>query len=362
MANLTNGCDVLYLLSNESSLDFWTYTETSKVLITIILPCILVLGVTGNLIFLFVLYRVRWMRSEITFYLMNLAFADIIFLSFTVGEKLWMYLTSPYMEDVSGIGPVACFVFYPVQAMAYFASIAVVTIISYERLQAICRPMGKIMTRQRHHSKRLAACSWFLGGAFSCLLIPGKSVVRTYCVEWEIYNFTNTSSVPPYPDPMLLCDPLWSWSAMFANCLQTVPFFMAMAGNSIMYFKIIQSLNSTKANANTADLRARTLRDRNKVTRMLVANGIIFFCCLAPFQTASLLRAFFNIEVLHFEAVSTVLMYFNSAVNPIVYNCTNSRYRMAFRLAFTTGPMSSRTRRFRSVLSMEEYRRSSVVL
>ncbi|XP_022079410.1 neuromedin-U receptor 2-like [Acanthaster planci] len=359
MENSTNSCDYTLIIT---ALEDVTHTDTSKLLITVFLPCILVMGLTGNLIFLFVLYRVRWMRSDITFYLMNLAIADITFLSFTVGEKLWMYMTSLYMEDVSSIGPVACFLFYPVQAMTYFASIALVTIISYERLQAICEPMGKIMTRRKHHSKRLAACSWFLGGAFSCLLIPGKSVVNTYCFVWDMTNSSNASIEPPYLDPMLLCNPLWSWSGDFANCLQTVPFFMAMVANSIMYFKIIQALKSTSTNANTADLRARTLRDRNKVTRMLVANGIIFFCCLAPFQTASLLRAFFFLDTQHFETASTVLMYLNSAVNPIVYNCTNSRYRMAFRLAFTRGPVSSRTRRFRSVISMEEYHRSSVVL
>ena len=364
MENLTQGCDILYVLLNESSIEILTYGQTSKILITIVMPCILFLGLTGNLIFLFVLYRVRWMRSVITFYLTNLAIADIIFLVFTVGEKVWMYITSPYIEDVSGIGPIACFVFYPFQAMSYFASIALVTVISYERLQAICQPMGKIRTRQLHHCTKLAAFAWILGGAFSCLLIPGKSVVNTYCVEWDFDTDSSESgiSVPSFPEPMLICDPLWSWSGIFANCLQTVPFFIAMVANSIMYFKIIEALNNSNANANTVDLRARTLQDRNKVTRMLIANGVIFFCCLAPFQTASLVRAFINIDVLHFEVASGILMYMNSAVNPIVYNCTNSRYRLAFRLAFTSGSANARTRRFRSVSSMEEYRRSIVVL
>ncbi|XP_033631298.1 neuromedin-U receptor 2-like [Asterias rubens] len=362
MENTTQGCDILYVLMNESSIDFLTYGQTSTILITIIMPCILFLGLIGNLIFLFVLYRVRWMRSVITFYLANLAIADIVFLVFTVGEKVWMYVTSPFLDDVSGIGPTACFLFYPFQATSYFTSIALVTVISYERLQAICRPMGKIMNRQLHHCKRLTAYAWVLGAAFSCLLIPGKSVVNTYCVEWEVDHNLNRSSASLFPDPMLICDPLWSWSGIFANCLQTVPFFMAFVANSIMYFRIIQALKKSNANANTVDLRARTLQDRNKVTRMLIANGIIFFCCLAPFQTASLLRALFNFNIVHFEVASGILMYMNSAVNPIVYNCTNSRYRLAFRLAFTFGPANARTRRFRSVISMEEYHRSSVVL
>ncbi|XP_030852858.1 thyrotropin-releasing hormone receptor-like [Strongylocentrotus purpuratus] len=78
---------------------------------------------------------------------------------------------------------------------------------------------------------------------------------------------------------------------------------------------------------------------RDRVSRMLIANGTMFFLCLAPFELTSLWAMVTNDTFLEtgrpWTQFCRVMMYLNSAVNPIIYNITNPRYRQAFMRAFS---------------------------
>ena len=66
---------------SESDAVHHEYGSTERILVTIVMPCILTFGLAGNVGFLFVLWRVTWMRTTLNFYLTHLAIADILFLS-----------------------------------------------------------------------------------------------------------------------------------------------------------------------------------------------------------------------------------------------------------------------------------------
>ena len=76
---------------------------------------------------------------------------------------------------------------------------------------------------------------------------------------------------------------------------------------------------------------------------MLVITGVVFFVCLAPFETISLLQmlsgylndfTFDNEKIHDFVQICRVLMYINAATNSIIYVMASSQYRLAFRKVF----------------------------
>ncbi|XP_072039713.1 thyrotropin-releasing hormone receptor-like [Amphiura filiformis] len=316
------------------------YNHIQIFFVTVILPIILAFGLLGNVWFLFVICRLRWMRTPLNCYLINLAIADIFFLLFAGGEKLFQKMTSPVTNNAATMGTVGCVLIPVVTDCCYFASIFIVTLVSLKRFYAICRPLQQKRHGARHKSLRMVLIAWFGALAFSCLLIPGECVLTTYCVEWPATDYYKH-----FPTVIGYCIAMEPWLADLRNSVQTVPFFVAMILNAIFYGNIIMAVHSSAtwsggSSQSGGENRARNLRNRHRVSRMLVINGVLFFLCLAPFEIttfASMITGD-NFEgstmAKTWKEICYTLMYLNSAINPVIYNVAHPRYRHAFRLAF----------------------------
>ena len=80
---------------------------------------------------------------------------------------------------------------------------------------------------------------------------------------------------------------------------------------------------------------------KHRIAWMLMANNIIFFCCLGPshfliLQLVPFLRFLELTEALENTLISIafVLLMVNSAINPILYGVASSSYRRGFLKAF----------------------------
>ncbi|XP_033111926.1 gastrin/cholecystokinin type B receptor-like [Anneissia japonica] len=325
------------------------YDRTDKIIITVIMPTILIIGLMGNVTFLVVVTLVQRMRTITNLYLQSLAVSDIIFLIVAIGEKLWRYLSSPYVDDQSMMGQIGCIVVYFITDMTFYSSVFLVTLAAVERFYAICRPLKhrmKIGAKER--TIRLIASAWVLAFCLSMLVSPSNWGNKSYCLWW-ISNGTNSpsssESFPSENDPyyhngrMFQCTGITPWYVSFGACVQTLPFFTAFIANCTLYYNIIHSLNRRVGTADRQRPNTKNLRIRNQVARMLIVNGLVFFICLAPFEILSLVvtsETITNIVVLTQEQYNMwgefarLMLYVNSAVNPIVYNLMSKRYRQAY--------------------------------
>ncbi|XP_070554601.1 neuromedin-U receptor 2-like [Ptychodera flava] len=94
---------------------------------------------------------------------------------------------------------------------------------------------------------------------------------------------------------------------------------------------------NTLANTSTA-----MLQERKQVVVLLVVTTSIFFVCLFPtymFQFARVLSIMAETFIWTFwpetfSMLAGMLLYFNSAINPVIYNITSAKYREAFKKAF----------------------------
>ena len=321
------------------------YDSGEALLITMVMPCILVLGLCCNVAFLFVVYRVPWMRTIPNTYLFNLAIADTLFLLVAVGEKLFRFGSSPYHDDWAPVGTTGCVLVPAVMSCCYYTSISLVSLVSLERFDAICRPLKHRQFSSKNRVLKLVAGAWTFSLLLASTQIPDYSVLKLYCALPP--NNTGELTVMRHHLPRIIgmCKPVVSWLDPLTNCVQTVPFIIAMFGNAFLYARIVLAVKRSTAEAQVNGLSGQNLRNRNRVTRMLITNGVLFFLCLSPFELTSFLFVVWELSAGSLERLITpsmmvwiqiarILMYFNSAINPIVYNITNPRYRTASKVAF----------------------------
>ena len=86
---------------------------------------------------------------------------------------------------------------------------------------------------------------------------------------------------------------------------------------------------------------------RKQVARMLITNNAVFFLLHGPFQVMNIIRIsqeHLGYDVINMYVTSDVMLWVgrvgavaNSAVNPVIYNVTNPRYRQAFLKCFGCG-------------------------
>lgn len=334
------------------------YTDTERIIITIVNPVLLTIGIISNLAFLFVMLRVPRMRTVTNVYLINLTIADICFLSLAIGEKLGRYLASPIHGDHYPIGHIGCLTIYTLTNASYFVSIYLITMVTMEKYYAICRPyQHRARFGGISRSVKISLIGWIIAFCFASILMPVYWKLQTFCIIWS------PDSNHPYGLPEIFgyCVPVAEWAINYANAIQTLPFFTAFAVNFMLYYIIIKSMtertravvpsdSNTASGPNTLSGRspnprfvALRTKTRNQLAQMVVINGVVFFVCLAPFEfysfslmiTSAIDKYLFTQPQRHLaNHICRILLYINSAINPFVYGVTNERYRKSFKAAF----------------------------
>ena len=282
------------------------------------------------------------MRTITNFYLANLAISDLSFVILTAVVYFYKYTWSP---DIKRGDPwattVQCAATNTTLYTPYFASILLVTLVSVERFLAICFPLKHRIVNNKSRTVKMVLATWLMAFAFTAVVAPNYAAHKTYCIAWPdkwqhrlptVFNYCNSVN--------------WRFIDIASIC-QFAPFILALILNTFLYILIILRLSKRDVGGKGDDktgLNSQAQKVRNSVARMLVINGIAYFLCLAPYQFYNMY--FFAIRnctgdcaVLDTKYVNIigwigrVTNVLNSAINPIIYNVTNSRYRQAFYTA-----------------------------
>ncbi|XP_038055867.1 neuropeptides capa receptor-like [Patiria miniata] len=312
-------------------LDLFDVFDSSETIITIVLqPIFLAIGFTANVAFLFVVGRLRHMRTAINCLLINLAVADTLFLTVSVSQKVARYLCTPYLKDDAFMGNAGCVSLKILQDCCCMVSMILITLVSWQRFLAVCRPQSYMLQeKMTGASCRHAGFSWIAAAITACFAGPSSSTFAVYSVPSNI-----TLSNPDFPKTIGFCTPVnVTW--LYIGCLsQILPFFAAFVLNFVLYWKIVTRMRRHTRSMSTGGAGAK--RRRDQVTLMLVVTGATFFLCLAPFEVNTLLMLIFKegvtSQVMH---VFRMLIYANCAINPFIYTATNQCYRKAFKKVFS---------------------------
>ncbi|XP_022090539.1 neuromedin-U receptor 2-like [Acanthaster planci] len=347
--NRTSECSNLPSLNLTIEEDASVYLLNGGISTTmlVVLFSILAVGIPGNLAFLYVIARVPYMRTTTNVYLASLAMADLTFLLTSIVQYTF-YFTNPVRTHLPTASVVGCVGAFIPQYITYFASISMVSLVSHERYNAVCKPCANLGQGNRvKRSLKLVAGSWLVAFVLAGLVMFRYAYLFKFCAIWP-------EEEPYHSLPIQLgyCVAGSHWGLIVGHVLESAVFIVAMVTNAMMYTLIIIGLSTRAKHKLQKDPvtppsvhALQALQVRNQVTRMLVANGVVFFLCQTPFIAISLAFLCETLAGIPSDVtyrkyvlaltVCHVFVFLNSAVNPIIYNVTSRHYRQSFVEAFS---------------------------
>ncbi|XP_077985379.1 QRFP-like peptide receptor [Glandiceps talaboti] len=300
------------------------------------MPIVFIFGFLGNSLIIYVFARVREMQTVTNYFLVNLAVADMLFLSSVVPPKLIQYYSSPLpiLEDWSSLGDWGCTIVSFPSAVAITVSSMTIIMLALEKYIAVRLPYRFKTLRTK--PKAIVACTtiWIVSAIYC---FPEVYVLRLqmYPVTWPpSLNDTWT------PDQLHLC--LHRCVPDIGQCgpynayymFDRVILILVVPILAILYVLTLYHLKD-RCGIGTS---SASIRAKRQVVRMLIVTTLLYLVCVTPFRFLTLLQTVQNIEIspAPFSTLvhtSRIMMYINSAINPVIYNVFVERYRRAFREA-----------------------------
>ncbi|XP_006822715.1 QRFP-like peptide receptor [Saccoglossus kowalevskii] len=322
--------------ATEEDIEESLVNDEDAAILTIAMPIVFIIGCLGNIFTIFVILRISEMRTVTNYFLVNLAIADLIFLIMVVPPKFMMYiLATVHLEGNWTIGgAVGCKILSYAPRVAQSVSCFIILILTMERYFAICWPLKFRGARTKKKAICVSGLTWLAAGTFGIPHAYFPRFVQAHIVWPPSYNETDV------PDVISRCSPC----DVTSNCgyyntygkIDEVIFLCIVPVLVILYILMLLRLRRANKFGRAARVRgANSMRAKTQLIRMLGMTVTLYLICVGPFRTLALLTAYeFPMKDPDTAAlavnVARVLLYVNSATNPIIYNVFNKKFRSAF--------------------------------
>uniref|UniRef100_A0A6I8N207 Olfactory receptor n=1 Tax=Ornithorhynchus anatinus TaxID=9258 RepID=A0A6I8N207_ORNAN len=144
---------------------------------------IYLLALLGNLLIVAVTTLDQHLHTPMYFFLKNLSFIDLCYISTTVPKSIFNSLTGD--RSISFLGCVSQLFLVVLFAASEFF---VLTTMSYDRYAAICSPLRYELIMNKTASVRMAAASWLIGCVFG-VLFSASTFSLTFCGSNAVQKF-----------------------------------------------------------------------------------------------------------------------------------------------------------------------------
>ncbi|XP_032668589.1 growth hormone secretagogue receptor type 1 isoform X3 [Odontomachus brunneus] len=347
-----NATSTLYMLP--------AYIRTTSMVACII---VMILGIVGNLMVPLVVLRGKDMRNSTNIFLVNLSVADLCVLVICTPTVLIEVNSGP---QIWPLGESMCKAVPFVELTVAHASVLTILAISFERYYAICEPLraGYVCTKAR--ATILCFLAWVAAAlctspmiwvsqyremrmahhgvamAHHAVVANGSDRSVATAVEEENGEMMMVPQVNQVPVCLTQADTVASVTFFLLLVLLffAAPFAILVVLYSFIVSHLVRdssaSSTSTSSN-NTSD--TYHSRAKRQVVFMLLTVVVSFFVCLSPYRLL-----IFYIVVTPAERIaavdsdtffgllnfSRIMLYLNSAGNPILYNLMSSKFRRGF--------------------------------
>ncbi|XP_011343395.1 orexin receptor type 2 isoform X1 [Ooceraea biroi] len=291
-------------------------------------------GLFGNALVCMAVYRNHSMRTVTNYFIVNLAVADLLVLLICLPPSVLWDVTETWF-----LGLKLCKAVPYLQTVSVSVSVLTLTFISIDRWYAICFPLKFKSTTGR--AKTAIIIIWLIALLFD---IPELLVLHTVPSNSRVQTILFTQCV-------------WSWSQESQTTFTIIKLIFLYTGPllfmSVAYWQIVRVLwrsdipghnlstricHSTEIPFSGGGNPEGQLRSRRKAAKMLVAVVLTFTICFFPVHLLSILRCIMALPSNQWTiAVSLIahwLCYFNSAVNPVIYNFMSGKFRKEFKHTF----------------------------
>ncbi|XP_042329623.1 olfactory receptor 8I2-like [Sceloporus undulatus] len=154
-----------------------------QILCFLLFLSIYILAMTGNLLIVFLVVNDRHLHTPMYFFLGNLSCLEICYSSTIVPRMLTSFLTGNRTISFSG-----CFVQLYLFGLLVITETCILSVMSYDRYLAICKPLQYQLYMNNKVCISLAAGSW-ISGCFSVSVVVIWMAQLTYCGFNRIDHF-----------------------------------------------------------------------------------------------------------------------------------------------------------------------------
>ncbi|XP_034546124.1 neuropeptide Y receptor Y7 isoform X2 [Notolabrus celidotus] len=279
---------------------------------------IILLGLLGNSLVIYMIIRYRNMRTVTNFFIANLALADLLV------NTLCLPFTLVYtLLDEWKFGALLCHMVPFAQALSVHVSILTLTVIALERYRCIVFHLGRRLTW--HSSFLIMAFTW----TTSAVLAAPLAIFREYRHE-QILSINMDFAV---------CSEKWPHGTsrdgvIYSLSMLLLQYIIPLAIISYAYICIWVKLKNHVSPSSRND----SINRRKKTTKMLALVVVVFAVCWLPFhvfQLASDLDLVLRLK--EYKLIYTVfhiIAMCSTFANPFLYGWMNKNYRTGFLMVF----------------------------
>uniref|UniRef100_A0A3Q3ID56 Neuropeptide Y receptor type 2 n=1 Tax=Monopterus albus TaxID=43700 RepID=A0A3Q3ID56_MONAL len=335
----SNCCSATDTTNQENLLRLEDSTKLVGVQVILILAysTIILFGVIGNSLVIYVIYKFKYLRTVTNFFIVNLAVADLLV------NMLCLPFTLVYtLYGEWKFGRVLCFMLPCAQGTAVHVSTITLNIIALDRHRSIVYHMETKMSKDM--CTVVIAMTWTV----SILLASPLAIFR----EYGTFDLSPDKSIQ-------VCAEKWPGSSMngtiYSISMLLVQYGLPLVINSVAYIRIWNKLKNHMAHGGRNDRH----QHRKKTTKMLLTVVVVFAVSWLPFH-AFQLAVDINSTVLYMKDFKLLFTVFHivamcsTFVNPILYGWMNNNYRSAFLSVYRSFNLRSRSSKGRDTQKKED--------
>ena len=269
------------------------------------------IGTIGNLLVIYVIFSRKKMRTVTYLLLLNLAFADLSFVLICPPFTAYQFAVSMWP-----LGDVACRLMHYLLNVTAYVTVYTLVLISAVRYMTVVYNTQTIRFRTRGNMVIMIIIIWVV---FLILNIP---ILLTHGVNYR-YG-------PDSPD----CDNLGpSYGKRIFATFFVFAYVLPLLAVAVLSLLILRHIKRSKPT--TLDKKTKSAGKKKQASRLLILVVVIFALLWLPVHIHLLVAYFGTIPTSNFymgiSLIWNTLAYFNSCVNPIIYNYASKDFRDSFR-------------------------------
>ncbi|XP_043576961.1 G-protein coupled receptor 54-like [Chiloscyllium plagiosum] len=294
-------------------------------LVPLFFGILMVVGLAGNSLVIYVVTKHKQMRTVTNFYIANLATTDIIFLICCVPFTAVLYPLPSWI-----FGEFMCkFVNY-IQQVSVQATCVTLTAMSVDRWYVTVYPLRSLRQRTPRVAMAVSLGIWIGSFIVSIPVAMYQKIQNGYWFGPQVYcseSFPSASHEKAFI--------LHNFLAVYLLPLVTI----CVSYTAMLHQMGRPAVEPIDNNYQVQLLAERSEAMRTKISRMLAVMVLLFALCWGPIQLYILFQSFLpnfnrNYYTYKVKIWAHCMSYTNSSINPIVYAFMGDNFRKSFKKAF----------------------------
>lgn len=311
---MTNSSQNTACTDNTSVPDYTTAYTISENVVLGSLIFILLVNLCGNIIVVAVILFRRRMQTFTNWMILNLAIADLSVALYCITLEIPLEIYDKWIYE-----EFFCSILYPIQSATIYGSVFTLLALSCSRYWAIVYPFKR--QPKTFAAKICIAVIW----------LTSLALVTPYMIALE------------YDENDAHCKEIWNdqqrsiFTSLTFIFQYVLPLIAVIIAYALVAYDVIK--NGNQSNKRYSDKRKR--RENRKLTRLLLVITLTFAVCVLPYHAVTIAVEFGYGGCYKYIADITIgsylLLYLNSALNPIMYNMFSTQFRTGFKESYRKG-------------------------